>query len=117
MAIGASGLDEEVATARTALDAAGVALDGGRWPRSRSTPNRSGRSRSACARPSPTSSVTRARASAASRSSRTLDGVRLTIEDDGVGGEAAEGAGLSGMRARLAEIGGSWSATAGTARA
>ena len=28
--------------------------------------------------------------------------LRLTIEDDGVGGEAAEGAGLSGMRARVA---------------
>ena len=34
-------------------------------------------------------------------------GVRLTIEDDGLGGEAAEGAGLSGMRTRLAEVGGS----------
>ena len=32
--------------------------------------------------------------------------MRLTVEDDGVGGELAEGAGLSGMRARLAEIGG-----------
>ena len=32
--------------------------------------------------------------------------VRLTVEDDGVGGEPTEGAGLSGMRARLAEIGG-----------
>ena len=33
-------------------------------------------------------------------------GIRLTVEDDGVGGDPGEGAGLSGMRARLAEIGG-----------
>jgi two-component system sensor histidine kinase DesK len=32
--------------------------------------------------------------------------VRLTIEDDGVGGELVEGAGLSGMRARFAEVDG-----------
>jgi two-component system sensor histidine kinase DesK len=31
---------------------------------------------------------------------------RLVIEDDGIGGTTAEGAGLSGMRARLAAIGG-----------
>ena len=30
----------------------------------------------------------------------------MTVEDDGIGGDLAEGAGLSGMRARLAEIGG-----------
>jgi two-component system, NarL family, sensor histidine kinase DesK len=34
------------------------------------------------------------------------DVLTLTIEDDGVGGDASEGAGLSGMRARLAEVGG-----------
>jgi two-component system, NarL family, sensor histidine kinase DesK len=32
--------------------------------------------------------------------------VKLTIEDDGVGGERGEGSGLTGMRTRLAEIGG-----------
>ena len=34
------------------------------------------------------------------------DGVQLVIQDDGIGGEQAEGAGLSGMRARLAALGG-----------
>lgn len=33
-------------------------------------------------------------------------GVRLIVEDDGVGGELVEGAGLAGMRARLAEVDG-----------
>jgi two-component system sensor histidine kinase DesK len=32
--------------------------------------------------------------------------VRLIVQDDGIGGEHPEGAGLSGMRARLAEVGG-----------
>jgi two-component system sensor histidine kinase DesK len=32
--------------------------------------------------------------------------VRLTVEDDGIGGELVEGAGLAGMRARLAEVDG-----------
>src|SRR5262245_6625942 len=32
--------------------------------------------------------------------------VRLTVEDDGIGGDLVEGAGLSGMRARLAEVDG-----------
>ena len=33
--------------------------------------------------------------------------VRVVVQDDGVGGQHREGAGLSGMRARLAEVGGS----------
>ena len=37
---------------------------------------------------------------------RTADSLRLIVQDDGVGGGDREGAGLSGMRARLAEIGG-----------
>jgi two-component system sensor histidine kinase DesK len=32
--------------------------------------------------------------------------VRLVVQDDGAGGEHVEGAGLSGMRSRLAEVGG-----------
>lgn len=32
--------------------------------------------------------------------------VRLMVDDDGVGGDLVEGAGLSGMRARMAAIGG-----------
>ena len=34
------------------------------------------------------------------------EGVRLIVHDDGVGGTHGEGAGLSGMRTRLAELGG-----------
>jgi two-component system sensor histidine kinase DesK len=37
---------------------------------------------------------------------RDAGGVRLIVQDDGVGGDQREGAGLSGMRARLAELGG-----------
>ena len=71
-------LDEEVATARTALDAAGVALTVD-MAGSRSAPSRNGPSRSACARPSPTSSVTRARASCrVTLAEDTRAGVRLT---------------------------------------
>ena len=33
--------------------------------------------------------------------------VTLTIEDDGIGGSGPEGAGLEGMRDRLAQVGGS----------
>ena len=40
------------------------------------------------------------------RAERTDDSLRIIVHDDGVGGEDQEGAGLSGMRARLAEIGG-----------
>ena len=37
---------------------------------------------------------------------RAGEGVIVTITDDGVGGDCTEGTGLSGMRARLSEIGG-----------
>ncbi len=37
---------------------------------------------------------------------RDTDAIRLVVADDGVGGEHVEGAGLSGMRARLSAIGG-----------
>jgi two-component system sensor histidine kinase DesK len=42
--------------------------------------------------------------------------VTLVVEDDGVGGDHVEGAGLSGMRARLALVGGSvmWDGCRGT---
>jgi two-component system, NarL family, sensor histidine kinase DesK len=38
---------------------------------------------------------------------REDDGVTLRVADNGIGGEAIEGAGLSGMRGRVAELGGS----------
>ena len=37
---------------------------------------------------------------------RDANGIRLVVQDDGVGGAHVEGAGLAGMRARLAELGG-----------
>ena len=40
------------------------------------------------------------------RVEKTESAVRIIVQDDGVGSESHEGAGLSGMRARLAEIGG-----------
>ena len=40
------------------------------------------------------------------RANHNGDTLRIVVQDDGVGGSDQEGAGLSGMRARLAEIGG-----------
>jgi two-component system sensor histidine kinase DesK len=44
------------------------------------------------------------------------DRVRVIVQDDGIGGAFKEGSGLSGMRARLAELGGtvSWTGARGT---
>ncbi len=42
-------------------------------------------------------------------------GIVLRIEDDGVGGVPSEGHGLSGMRERIASIGGTLAVDAGTA--
>ena len=89
-------LVEELATARTALDAAGVALE----------PEQE-RTLSLALREAVTNVIRHAGAKHC-RVTLAEGGadVRLTVEDDGVGGEPTEGAGLSGMRARLAEIGG-----------
>lgn len=46
---------------------------------------------------------------------RTSSQVEMEIEDDGVGGEVHEGNGIRGMRARLAEVGGSLDITRATA--
>ena len=99
-------LDEEVATARTALDAAGVALTVDMPKVALDTDQE--RTLSLGLREAVTNVIRHARASQC-RVTLTADSHAraLTIEDDGVGGEAVEGAGLSGMRARLAEIGGS----------
>jgi len=40
------------------------------------------------------------------RVERTPDAVRVVVQDDGIGGREHEGAGLSGMRTRLAALGG-----------
>jgi two-component system sensor histidine kinase DesK len=98
-------LEEELTTARTALDAAGVALDVA-VATVALDPDQE-RTLSLGLREAVTNVIRHARARQC-RVSLGEDhrGVRLTVEDDGVGGEAVEGAGLSGMRARLAEIGG-----------
>ncbi len=98
-------LDEEVATARTALDAAGVALTVDMAKVALDTDQE--RTLSLGLREAVTNVIRHARARQC-RVTLTADShrMRLTIEDDGVGGEAMEGAGLSGMRARLAEVGG-----------
>jgi len=99
-------LDEEVATARTALDAAGVALTVDMANVALDVDQE--RTLSLGLREAVTNVIRHARA----RQCRVTlvddgRGVRLTVEDDGRGGEAAEGAGLSGMRVRLAAVGGS----------
>jgi two-component system, NarL family, sensor histidine kinase DesK len=98
-------LDEEIATARTALDAAGVALTVD-MARVALDPDQE-RTLSLGLREAVTNVIRHAGA-VRCRVSLSEDslGLRLIVEDDGVGGEAAEGAGLSGMRARLAEVGG-----------
>jgi two-component system sensor histidine kinase DesK len=99
-------LDEELATARTALDAAGVALTVDMPKVVLDTDQE--RTLSLGLREAVTNVIRHARARQC-RVTLTADShrMRLTIEDDGVGGETVEGAGLSGMRARLAEVGGS----------
>jgi two-component system sensor histidine kinase DesK len=98
-------LEEELTTARTALDAAGVALDVD--VATIALDPEQERTLSLGLREAVTNVIRHARAG---RCRVTLiedsAAIRLTVEDDGVGGEPAEGAGLSGMRARLAEIGG-----------
>jgi two-component system sensor histidine kinase DesK len=98
-------LDEELTTARTALDAAGVTLDVD-VAAIALDPDQE-RALSLGLREAVTNVI---RHSRAHRCRVTLaedaQGIRLTIEDDGGGGDPVEGAGLSGMRARLAEIGG-----------
>ena len=93
------------ATARTALDAAGVAFDVD-VATIALDPDQE-RTLSLGLREAVTNVIRHARRG---RCRVTLiedsHGIRLTVEDDGVGGDPAEGAGLSGMRARLAEIGG-----------
>jgi two-component system sensor histidine kinase DesK len=99
-------LDEEVETARTALEAAGVSFDA-KVPAIALDPDQE-RTLSLGLREAVTNVIRHARARQC-RVTLAEDsrGVHLTVEDDGVGGEAVEGAGLSGMRARLAEVGGS----------
>ena len=97
--------EEELTTARTALDAAGVAFDVDAATIALDPDQE--RTLSLGLREAVTNVIRHARAGCC-RVTLTEDeaAIRLTVEDDGIGGDPAEGAGLSGMRARLAEIGG-----------
>ncbi len=102
----ASGLGEEVASARLACEAAGISL-----AVELASPSLSSTAEAALAlalREGVTNVVRHSAASRCEISLREEAGVALlTIADDGRGGSAPEGAGLAGMRERIAELGGS----------
>ncbi len=98
-------LDEELRTGRAALEAAGVTLDADVIAPNL-TPEQE-RTLALAVREAVTNVIRHSHA----RTCRIAlaqqgEGITLTIEDDGIGGDATEGVGLSGMRARLAAIGG-----------
>lgn len=100
-------VQDEIATARGALEAAGVALvytgDAGAGGLDAETE----RALALAVREAVTNVIRHARASRCEITlSREAAGVRLVIHDNGIGGSRAEGAGLSGMRTRLAALGG-----------
>lgn len=98
-------VQEEIATARAALAAAGVTLvsDVGAG----GLDSEAERALALAVREAVTNVIRHARASRCEVTlAREASGVRLIIQDDGVGGSGSEGAGLSGMRARVGELGG-----------
>jgi two-component system sensor histidine kinase DesK len=98
-------LSDELASSRRALEAAGVTLDAQIQPIALGADVE--RALALALREAVTNVVRHAAASRCSvRLAREGDLVQMTVSDDGVGGEAAEGAGLAGMRARMAELGG-----------
>jgi two-component system sensor histidine kinase DesK len=98
-------LDEELANGRAALDAAGVVASVD-VPPVVLAPDQE-HALALGLRETVTNVVRHARARHCHIRLRMDDGqVTLQVHDDGIGGEPAEGAGLSGMRARLAEVGG-----------
>jgi two-component system sensor histidine kinase DesK len=99
-------VEQELATGRSALGAAGVTLsaDVGRLDLEPETE----RALALAVREAITNIIRHARARTCTVTAGVRDGsVALTIQDDGIGGEGREGSGLSGMRARIAEVGGS----------
>lgn len=98
-------LGHELANGRAGLAAAGVALDTAIAPVALGPDEE--RALALALREAITNVIRHARARHCTiRLARDGDGTRLVVEDDGVGGSHVEGAGLSGMRERLAEIGG-----------
>lgn len=100
-----SGLGAELARAKVALDAAGVKLNvTASLP---ALPPQTEASAAMLLREAVTNIVRHARAREVWISiAPTGGGHRLTVRDDGVGGLAPEGSGLTGMRERLRAIGG-----------
>ena len=98
-------LTEELASTRKALESGGVALEASMEPVV--LPPDTERALALALREAATNVVRHARASVCKVTLEQDGGlIRLTIADNGVGGALAEGAGLSGMRDRLAEVGG-----------
>ena len=98
-------LTDELGSSRKALEAAGVALEADIEPLTMAADT--DRALALALREAMTNVVRHARATRCRVTlARDEGSVRLTVEDDGVGGELVEGAGLSGMRSRMAEIGG-----------
>ena len=101
-------VQDEIETARAALAAAGVTLTvHAEVAGARALDSDTERALALAVREAATNVIRHARASRCELTlTREASGVRLVIQDDGVGGEGSEGAGLSGMRARLGELGG-----------
>lgn len=98
-------IEQELATARTALEARGVTLVGDVPPLEVEPAIE--RALALALREALTNVLRHSRAKQCDvHAERSEDAIRLIVQDDGVGSGDKEGAGLSGMRARLAEIGG-----------
>ncbi len=98
-------VEQELASARAALEAAGVRLQADVAALHIDPPVE--RAVALAVREALTNVLRHAHAtSCVVSTTRAGHTVTLTIHDDGVGGAPAEGAGLAGMRVRLAEVGG-----------
>jgi two-component system sensor histidine kinase DesK len=98
-------MEQEIANGRRALAAAGVTLDARLAPLG--VEAEAEQALALAVREALTNVLRHARARRCDVFvERTDDTVRVVVQDDGVGSTASEGAGLSGMRARLAALGG-----------
>ena len=96
---------DEIAAGRSALAAAGVTLTADVGPLQ--LPPDAERTLALAVREAFTNVIRHARASRCRvEIAHEGTGVRVVVQDDGIGGELLEGHGLAGMRSRLAEIGG-----------
>ncbi|MGE0043645.1 MAG: sensor histidine kinase [Vicinamibacterales bacterium] len=107
-------LADELARARSVLGSAGIELTisqpggGDATPLPPGTPPATEHALALVCREAVTNVIRHARATRCRIAlTVTPDHLHLEVDDDGVGGELAEGHGLAGMRARLLEVGGS----------